>query len=368
VHQQSGHGISQPQRMPYYSINPAIQRYSNEKLEEGSVKEHIEHPSFSMGQARMIARDHLVHNPRAYGKCGGKSSGIHLKYSPVNQAYFVMWHNQVLRIINDKKEAEEYVKEIGGKCLPSDLKYGTAPDRQFNKAALKAGIKVETEHTNSRKVAKAIAKAHLKEMPDYYKKLKKMEKGGKLNRKEVKELYSLMSKRQKSIEESQRLEELDKNQSWKQNYNLIKKLKNDKEFWFNKGGKNSPNTYYIIDMANAKRYFSTRKEADRYRKYVHGNTAIWLNLYKTKKSKLLKEVKGTNSDGSANYMYVEKGGKLKVGDYVKTTHTIIPRRGKIAEIKGKFAMLEPYYISSSNYREAYLHQDIVPLRSLRKTK
>jgi len=68
----------------------------------------------------------------------------------------------------------------GGKCSPSDLKYGTAPDSQFDAKALKAGIKVETEHTSSRKVAKAIAKAHLKEMPDYYTKLKRMEKGGKI--------------------------------------------------------------------------------------------------------------------------------------------------------------------------------------------
>jgi len=67
VHSLSARGIKQPQR-GFMSINPAIRRYSNEKLDEGAVKEHIEHPKFTFQQARMIARDHLVHNPRAYGK------------------------------------------------------------------------------------------------------------------------------------------------------------------------------------------------------------------------------------------------------------------------------------------------------------
>jgi hypothetical protein len=35
------------------------------------------------------------------------------------------------------------------------------------------GIKIETEHTNSHKIAKQIAKAHLIENPKYYTKLKK---------------------------------------------------------------------------------------------------------------------------------------------------------------------------------------------------
>ena len=67
VHSLSARGIKQPQR-GFMSINPAIRQYSNEKLDEGAVKEHIEHPKFTFEQARMIARDHLVHNPRAYGK------------------------------------------------------------------------------------------------------------------------------------------------------------------------------------------------------------------------------------------------------------------------------------------------------------
>lgn len=68
VHSQSGKGIKQPQRMPYFAVNPALAKYSNAKLQEGAVKEHIEHPKFSMSQARQIAKDHLTDNPRAYGK------------------------------------------------------------------------------------------------------------------------------------------------------------------------------------------------------------------------------------------------------------------------------------------------------------
>ena len=68
VHTQSGQGMKQPQRMPFMMINPAMVSYTNAKLEEGTVKEHIEHPKFSMSQAHQIALDHLKDNPRAYGK------------------------------------------------------------------------------------------------------------------------------------------------------------------------------------------------------------------------------------------------------------------------------------------------------------
>lgn len=56
------------------------------------------------------------------------------------------------------------------------LKWGKLPDAKFNKTQLKMGIKVETEHTNDRSLAKQIAKGHLKgESPIYYTYLKKME-------------------------------------------------------------------------------------------------------------------------------------------------------------------------------------------------
>lgn len=58
---------------------------------------------------------------------------------------------------------------IGGK----GSKY---PDSFFDSKQLKIGIKVELEHTKSKRVAKAIAKDHLLESPQYYVELKKMEK------------------------------------------------------------------------------------------------------------------------------------------------------------------------------------------------
>jgi len=47
---------------------------------------------------------------------------------------------------------------------------------KFNKKELKIGIKVEMEHTKSKKVAEKIAKDHLKEYPNYYTEFKKFEK------------------------------------------------------------------------------------------------------------------------------------------------------------------------------------------------
>jgi glycerol-3-phosphate cytidylyltransferase-like family protein len=60
--------------------------------------------------------------------------------------------------------------------IVAHLKHSKVPDSKFDKKELNKGIKVEMEHTRSKKVAKAIAKAHLTESKDYYKKLAKMEK------------------------------------------------------------------------------------------------------------------------------------------------------------------------------------------------
>lgn len=56
------------------------------------------------------------------------------------------------------------------------LKKGDLPDKLFNKTQLRVGVKVETEHTNDKSIAKQIAKAHLSENSAYYKYLTKMEK------------------------------------------------------------------------------------------------------------------------------------------------------------------------------------------------
>jgi hypothetical protein len=47
--------------------------------------------------------------------------------------------------------------------------------KDFDKASLKKGIKVELEHTDDRQVAQEIAMDHLTEDPEYYDKLEKME-------------------------------------------------------------------------------------------------------------------------------------------------------------------------------------------------
>jgi hypothetical protein len=41
-----------------------------------------------------------------------KKEGIYISYSKVNQAYFVMFYDQILKICNTKKEANCYIKEI----------------------------------------------------------------------------------------------------------------------------------------------------------------------------------------------------------------------------------------------------------------
>lgn len=53
------------------------------------------------------------------------------------------------------------------------LKWGWLPDKRFNKTQLKAGIKVEKEHSNKVCIAKQIAKSHLVEDPKYYIKLRR---------------------------------------------------------------------------------------------------------------------------------------------------------------------------------------------------
>ena len=53
------------------------------------------------------------------------------------------------------------------------FKKGNIPDSHFNKSQLRAGARVEHEHTDDNGVAKQIAKAHLSEDTNYYVKLKK---------------------------------------------------------------------------------------------------------------------------------------------------------------------------------------------------
>lgn len=67
----------------------------------------------------------------------------------------------------------------GDKGVKDQIPGGKAdnlPDSDFDPDAIKAGIKVEMEHTDDPDLAREIAKDHLSERPDYYKKLAKMEK------------------------------------------------------------------------------------------------------------------------------------------------------------------------------------------------
>lgn len=50
------------------------------------------------------------------------------------------------------------------------------PDSDFDEKALKAGIAIESEHTDDPAIAREIAKDHLTEDPEYYVKLAKIEK------------------------------------------------------------------------------------------------------------------------------------------------------------------------------------------------
>lgn len=43
---------------------------------------------------------------------GGPSTAVTIVYLPTNQAYAVMWHDQVLRIFNKYSDAEDYAEEI----------------------------------------------------------------------------------------------------------------------------------------------------------------------------------------------------------------------------------------------------------------
>lgn len=84
------------------------------------------------------------------------------------------------------------------------LSGGLADDKQpqdFDPAQLKAGIKVEMEHTDDPRMAREIAMDHLSEDPAYYQKLSRME-GKRLPRQGIKaNRYSMGPDRQKEVEQ-----------------------------------------------------------------------------------------------------------------------------------------------------------------------
>jgi len=82
-----------------------------------------------------------------------------------------------------QKQAVAIAYSKAGKSLKKDEMAGGLADKKtekdFDKKKLKAGMKVEREHTKDKDVAKEIAMDHLAEDKDYYKKLKTIEKADK---------------------------------------------------------------------------------------------------------------------------------------------------------------------------------------------
>lgn len=92
------------------------------------------------------------------------------------------------RLKEDEDEEEESEK-IGTKTLSVDQiakKHGV--DEKEIERQMEMGIKIEYEHTRSKKEAAEIARDHLEEFPDYYDRLEKMEKKAKKDMKEWDEI------------------------------------------------------------------------------------------------------------------------------------------------------------------------------------
>jgi len=72
-------------------------------------------------------------------------------------------------VFNLKKMAKEKDKIPGGFA-------DGQPDSKFNEEQMKAGLKIEMEHTDDKTLAKEIVKDHLMEDPKYYDHLDELEK------------------------------------------------------------------------------------------------------------------------------------------------------------------------------------------------
>jgi len=92
----------------------------------------------------------------------------------------IQWNNDgSLRQSGDFGKALQDAKSVKAKgIIPGGLSEGLDP-KDFSQEQLDAGIKVEMEHTSSRKIAEEIAMDHLTEDPDYYIKLRRMESKSK---------------------------------------------------------------------------------------------------------------------------------------------------------------------------------------------
>ena len=122
----------------------------------------------------------------------------------------------ILRMAEFKPVKLKPLSETGSKTTytvksknSEKLKGGKAdnrPDTDFDPEQLKIGIKVESEHTKDRKIAKEVAKDHLSEIPDYYKRLKGMEDTAK---KEISKSLGRANDLIKAMKESLKEEDMD---------------------------------------------------------------------------------------------------------------------------------------------------------------
>lgn len=87
--------------------------------------------------------------------------------------------NRFLGVDPANRTVGDFHAQLEGKSIdriPGGLADGK-PTTDFNSEQLKAGIRVEMEHTDDPDVAREIAMDHLSEDPDYYRKLETIEKG-----------------------------------------------------------------------------------------------------------------------------------------------------------------------------------------------
>jgi hypothetical protein len=108
--------------------------------------------------------------------------------------------------VSPKPLSETHSKtEFTNKSTEEKLKGGRAdgkPDEDFDPEQLKAGIKVEREHTSDPKQAKEVAKDHLSESPEYYKRLAVMEAEAKNDvKKSLERANSLVKALKESLNE-----------------------------------------------------------------------------------------------------------------------------------------------------------------------
>lgn len=81
------------------------------------------------------------------------------------------------RLADQNKTSHEAMEGAAYSLLSDFINHGEAKKfkGKYNSSQLKAGTKVEKEHTNNPRIARRIAKDHLAEFGDYYTRLKKME-------------------------------------------------------------------------------------------------------------------------------------------------------------------------------------------------